>query len=223
MNPKHNITELIFLLAILLVPVIYLAAVYPSLPAIVPTHFDIQGRPDNYSAKKTLCFVVLLVSGLGAAIYLLLRNLPAIDPKRNAKRSAGSFARIALAIAVFLSAINIILIYSALQGSFHFDSLFFSLLGLFFAYVGNLMHSIKPNYFVGIRVPWTLENEDNWRATHQLGSKIFFAGGILIAITGLLFPFRVSIIIMFVTIGLMVLIPVIYSFRYFKRHTPKKS
>jgi uncharacterized membrane protein len=223
MHKRHNITEITFLLVILLVPVIYLTAIYPSLPAIVPTHFDIQGRPNSYSSKKTLCFIVLLVSGLGAGIYALLKNLSSIDPKRRAKLSASIFVRVALAIAGFLSAINITVIYSALHGSININSLFYPALAIFFAYLGNLMHSIKPNYFVGIRTPWTLENEDNWRATHRLGSKVFFAGGILIAITSLLFSLHVANIVIPMTIGLMVLIPVIYSFRYFKKHRSKVS
>jgi uncharacterized membrane protein len=221
MQPRHTITEIIFLLVILLVPIIYLAAIYPSLPAIVPTHFDIQGRPNSYNSKKALCYIVLLVSALGAGIYLLLKNLPSIDPKRRAKLSANIFVRIALAIAGFLSAINIVIIYSALHGTININSLFYPALAIFFAYLGNMMHSIKPNYFVGIRTPWALENEDNWRATHRLGSKVFFAGGILIAIASLLFSLRVANIIILITIGLMILVPVVYSFWYFKNHTPK--
>jgi uncharacterized membrane protein len=221
MNPRHNRTESIFLLAILLVPIIYLASIYPSMPAIVPTHFDIKGRPNDYNSKKSLFLIVLLVSGIGAGIYLLLKNLPSIDPKRSARLSANTFARIALAIAGFLSGINIVIIYSALHRSININSLLYPLLALFFAYLGNMMHSIKPNYFVGIRIPWTLENEDNWRATHRLGSKVFFAGGILIAVTCLLFSLQVANIIIPITICVMILIPVIYSFWYFKKHTPK--
>ena len=98
-------------------------------------------------------------------------------------------------------------------------------MGLLFAYMGNILHSIKPNYFAGFRLPWTLESEENWRATHLLASKIWFAGGILIAILALLIK---PIIMFFVMIGIvlvMAIIPTVYSYRMFTRskHAINKS
>jgi uncharacterized membrane protein len=67
-------------------------------------------------------------------------------------------------------------------------------MGAFFAVLGNYMHSIKPNYFVGFRTPWTLESEDNWRKTHQLVSKVWVPGGLLIISgTSFLLPFKAGI------------------------------
>jgi uncharacterized membrane protein len=70
------------------------------------------------------------------------------------------------------------------------------LMGLLFSVLGNYMHSIKPNYFVGFRTPWTLENEDNWRKTHQLMARIWVPGGLLITIGTLLLPFMAGFIFM---------------------------
>ena len=60
--------------------------------------------------------------------------------------------------------------------------------GLLFAFMGNLMHNIKPNYFAGVRTPWTLEDPDTWRATHRLAGKLWFGGGIFVTIAVLVLP-----------------------------------
>ena len=58
----------------------------------------------------------------------------------------------------------------------------FAGVGLLLCLIGNYMHTIKPNYFAGLRLPWTLNNEDNWRKTHLLAGKLWFVGGLVIAI-----------------------------------------
>jgi len=91
------------------------------------------------------------------------------------------------------------------------------MMGLLFAYMGNILHSIKPNYFAGFRLPWALESEENWKATHLLAGKIWFAGGILIAVLAL---FIKPIIMFFVMMGIvlvMAIIPTVYSYRMFVR------
>lgn len=90
-------------------------------------------------------------------------------------------------------------------------------LGLLFAFLGNYMYNIKPNYFVGIRVPWTLNSDYNWKKTHQLGGRIWFIGGILITIISLLIPAVYAHIVLTVVLAIMVIIPIGYSFILFKK------
>ena len=66
---------------------------------------------------------------------------------------------------------------------FIFTFLIFPLIGLLFAFLGNYFKTIKPNYFIGIRTPWTLENEEVWKKTHLIGGKLWFVGGLLMALT----------------------------------------
>ncbi|HTD42217.1 MAG TPA: SdpI family protein, partial [Mucilaginibacter sp.] len=92
--------------------------------------------------------------------------------------------------------------------------------GLLFAFIGNIMHSIKPNYFAGVRTPWTLEDDDTWRATHRLAGKLWFTGGIALTIAVLLLPVKAGMIVFMSMIAILVLIPVIYSYIYYKKHHP---
>ena len=99
------------------------------------------------------------------------------------------------------------------------------MMGLLFAYMGNILHSIKPNYFAGFRLPWTLESEENWKATHFLASKIWFSGGILIAILALFIEPIIMFFVMLAIVLVMAVIPTVYSYRMFakSKRTNNKS
>ncbi|HEU5053162.1 MAG TPA: SdpI family protein [Hanamia sp.] len=215
MKPKLPIAELLVLLVVAL-PFLYLLKVYPTLPPKVPTHFGINGQPNAYSNRSFLWVTTSILAGISIFVYLLIRFLPRIDPKKKAKYSATVFNKIAVAIVLLMSLIGCYSIYAAKAGSFQLRGFLPVILGIFFAFMGNLMHSIKPNYFVGIRTPWTLENEETWRKTHQLGGKLWFVGGILIAITGFLVPARAEVFVMMSILIVIVLWPVIFSYTYFK-------
>ena len=167
---KYIQTFIVILLAVL--PLIYLLKVYTSLPVVIPTHFGFDGKPNGFSRKEELIWIVVIVSITSVGTYFLIRYLPLFDPKKTASQSAGNLQRITIVVVALLSVINILIIYSAIQRNISFNKMFNPLMGIFFIAVGNLMYNIKPNYFVGIRIPWTLENKDNWRATHSHGRKI---------------------------------------------------
>jgi uncharacterized membrane protein len=215
MNKSLQTLLVIFLAAL---PLFFLMKVYPSLPAIVPTHFGIDGKPNGYSEKKDMIWIVLLLTAVSVGAYLLIRNLPQFDPKKTASQSAGHMQKIGIAVVALISALSISILYSSQQGAISFNRLFNPLMGVFFIVIGNLMYNIKPNYFVGIRVPWTLESPDNWRATHRLGGKLWVAGGLLIAICSPFLPGESGEYFFLCAIFVLALVPVIYSFVYFKKH-----
>ena len=222
MKPKLNAADLLAILVILL-PYLYLSKLYNTLPAIVPTHFGTSGQPDDFSNKSSLWAIISLVAGLSILVYLLLRFLPNIDPKKKAKYSAAVFNKIAVAVLLLMSLINCFIIHSAQTGTFSLGGFFPVIFGIFFAFMGNIMHSIKPNYFAGIRTPWTLESEETWRKTHQFGGKLWFIGGIVLAITGFVIPQKIEI---YFLIGIILIIsvwPIIFSYRYFKSIEKKNN
>ena len=88
--------------------------------------------------------------------------------------------------------------------------------GLLFAVIGNYLPNLKPNYFAGLRLPWTLENADNWRKTHALAGKLWFAGGLFLAAICLFLPTVIAIITFFVVMTVITIIPCVYSYRLYK-------
>ena len=215
---KKNALQEIVVWVVIALPVIYFYWVFNSLPDKVPIHFGLSGQPDAFAPKGKAWINVGLIALISACCYLLIKNLARIDPKKTARISLETSLKIAVGVVFFLSAINFGIIYSTLHGHFNLSKMLNPLMGLFFIYIGNLMHSLKPNYFVGLRIPWTLENEENWRATHQLGSKIWVAGGFFMLFSGFLLPENAGEIVFAVCVALMVIIPSAYSFIYFKKH-----
>ena len=116
-----------------------------------------------------------------------------------------------------MSALSCFIIYSSAKEGFELGIRYvFAGVGLLFSFIGNYMHTIRPNYFAGFRVPWTLNNEDNWRKTHLLGGKLWFAGGLVISLVSILLPDTISIIAFFTITMTLVIIPLVYSYRLYK-------
>lgn len=201
-----------------LLPLIYLSTIYNNLPASVPLHFGLNGQPDRFGNKSELLLPVSILSAVSIFVYLLLKVLPAIDPKRKVRYSVGVFKKLGVGLIVFMVALNIAIMYSTLHRNFNMQKIIFPLIGLLFTFLGNLMNSVKPNYFVGIRTPWTLENEDTWRKTHQLASKLWMVGGIIITAATLLATANIASFIFIGVVMVITFIPVIYSYIYFKKH-----
>jgi uncharacterized membrane protein len=210
-------------LALWLLPVAYVAYIYSSLPASVPVHFDIDGKPDRYGSRGEFLALQGVLMGMSAFVYLLLKFLPAIDPKKYVKYGEATFQKLALGLVLFLAALDIAIAYATVNNSFDIGKLILPVVGLLFAFIGNVMNSIKPNYFAGVRTPWTLEDPDTWRSTHRLASKLWFFGGIGLTIAVLLLPNKAGMIVFLSIVAILVLIPVIYSYVYYTKHHPSNQ
>ena len=203
---------------IALVPVAYLAFVWNNLPETISLHFDIKGNADRFGNRKELLALVLSLFTLSVLVYYLFINIYRIDPKKYAVENKGRLQRIGFAVTVFMAAITTMIIYSGIHGSSRLDiSLILGGVSLLFAIIGNYMPNMKPNYFAGFRLPWTLENADNWKKTHALAGKLWFAGGLLLAVVCLLTPAKAGLIIFFSVIAIITAIPFIYSYRLHKK------
>ncbi|MBI3139409.1 MAG: SdpI family protein [Sphingobacteriales bacterium] len=203
---------------VILIPGVFLALYWNRLPAEVPLHFDINGNPDRLGSKNELLVMVITLSAASLLVYLLVINIYRIDPKKYAAENKLRLQRIGFSLAVFLSALTCFIIYSVSRGGSRFDlNLVLSGVGLLFAVIGNYLPNLKPNYFAGMRLPWTLENPENWRKTHALAGKLWFAGGLLLAISCIFLSAKAAMIFFFAVMLVLVLIPCVYSYRYYRQ------
>ena len=207
-----------------LLPLAYLAAVYAQLPETVALHFDWKGAADRYGPKIELVGAILLLEGVSLGVGLLVRFLPRIDPKKKVRYSQGAFLKISYALVFFLAGMAVAIIYSSLKGHFVLDAHFlYPAIGLLMAYLGNLFNSLKPNYFVGIRTPWTLENERVWIKTHQFGGRLWLPGGLLLAVLTFFLPERAAQPCFVAGVVVLCVAPILYSYivyRQLKENTP---
>ena len=211
---NKNLIKELLILGIGLIPLGYLLSIWTALPETIPTHWNIHGEADSFSGKTSAWRIV----GLGILIPLLMKFLPKLDPKKeNYAIFQDSYYKLRLLIAVFFSFLATAILSVSLSGN---SELFIRLLsvgiGLLFAGIGNYLGTVKPNFFVGIRTPWTLSNENVWKKTHQLAGKLWFFGGILIVVVSFFFPPQTAFFVLIITISVVSLIPIVYSYIWFR-------
>lgn len=209
-----NLTREIILWAIVLIPLVYLALVWDRLPEQVVVHFNLQGEADGWASKSSL---ILIVLGTTALLNLIMLALPHIDPKRKLTQMGSKYHQLRFILVVFMAALSVFLIHHALNPDIARQNIHFLLIGGLFIALGNYFQAVKPNYFIGIRTPWTLESEQVWRRTHRLGGILWIVGGILLIALALLPEWGMQQALYITVIALTVLIPVVYSFMIYRQ------
>jgi Predicted integral membrane protein len=204
-------------IVIALAPIIYIAIIWNQIPETVALHFNGEFQPDRMGAKSNLWLSAGILCVVSIGLYFLLSNIQYLDPKRRGLPPSMTFVRMGFGLSIFLSALNFIIICSSIRGASVISNLLFPLMGLLFAFIGNYLNNIKPNYFVGLRLPWTLSDDNNWRKTHQIASKLWFWGGLFFAVLSFFLPVQFIIPLMIVVILVLTIIPIVYSFRLFKK------
>ena len=198
----------IFLIA--LAPFIASGVLWNEVPDTVPVHYNFQGEPDRYGYKGEL---LLLVPGISFGVYLLLLFVPAIDPKKKIETNQKAIRAVRVITVIFMDAVYVVTLALAMGYELDLSMYIMISVGALFFILGNYMNSIKPNYFIGLRTPWTLENPEVWKRTHRLGSKLWMIGGIVIMAS----PFidtskQLGISLSMIIIIPLALIPLIYSY-----------
>ncbi len=182
---------------------------YPSLPDKVPTHWNASGEVNGYGSKLFGAFGLPTIS---LATYLLYLVLPYIDPKRkNYTDFESTYQFLKYVLILFFLGIELMTLLIA-SGVIVNKPIFIQIIvSLLFILIGNVMGRFKHNYFIGIKTPWTLANEEVWRKTHRLAAPLWVLGGvmnILLALTGMSFNGVGFIVI----IALISIVPIGYSY-----------
>lgn len=207
------------LLRFLLVISMFAVGIYllPQLPTQVPMHWNIHGQIDSYAPKQS---AVWLLPVMGLVMFAAFEILPSLDPKKEKyKLFKREWEIMKTAILVFFTYIHFIVLYIAMRPSTEMMPLMFLGLGALFILMGNYMSKIRQNHFVGIRVPWTLADEENWNKTHRFASWCFVSAGILTLAEAYFIWFAPAVI--FGSIMLAAFLPIVYSFLVYK-HAEEK-
>ncbi|MDE3143047.1 MAG: SdpI family protein, partial [Bacteroidota bacterium] len=167
MKTKYNSADLTAF-AVMLIPTIYLAFNYSAMPKDIPIHFNLHGA-DGYGVKSTSWLFIIIMMFGSFSVYSYLKNIPSIDPKRTAESSTSMIKKISFLVVIFISAFQVIAINAMKGNVFSILTFLLPAVSIFFSLIGNLMNNLQPNYFIGIRVPWALQDETNWRETHRFG------------------------------------------------------
>mgnify|MGYP000533331183 CR=1 FL=1 len=203
---------------LIIAPFIYGALIFPNLPSRIPTHFNIEGKADAWGGPSSIFIGPGIMGAVSVFVYVLMSNLKSFDPKKYDEANDTLYSNFAVLTVAFLSMLSLIIIYSSTHADqINVGKLILPLVGLSFAGLGWYMPKFKQNYFVGFKLPWTLENVDNWNETHKVAGKLWLYGGFFQVITSLVFSDMLALVCFMVTTLVMVIVPTIFSYRMFKR------
>jgi uncharacterized membrane protein len=179
---KGALTE-VFIATLLGLQVITSFLLYPRLPDRLPTHWNLHGQVDGTMPKMQGLLVPL---GINLCLYLLLLAIPYLDPKGKMEQFRDTYGWIRLSLHTFMALLFVAMMAFSLGYRISIDRVVPGLVSLLIIVCGKLMGRMRPNYFVGIRTPWTLESPEVWQKTHQVSGPVWVVAGVLGLIGSLL-------------------------------------
>jgi uncharacterized membrane protein len=191
------------------------AVLYDRLPDPMPSHFNFQGEIDGWMPKPWGAFLLPLVM---AGVLAMLAALPRISPKGfEVDGSSRAFAAITLATTGLLLMIHLSVLLISMGVAVPIAALMPVLLGAMLAGIGNYLSKVPRNFFIGIRTPWTLADEDVWFRTHRLGGRTFVAAGLLLIVVGPFLRGPSALAVIPALVVTAAVIPLVYSYITYRK------
>lgn len=164
------------LLLVLLAMFAAAAWAWDRVPAAMPVHFDLQGEVDRYGSRFE---GLLLLPTVAVVVYAMFFFLPLLDPGRaNYPRFASAYRLLRFAIVLFLAVVYALMVVSGMGHDLPIGEPMSLLVGALFVVIGIAMGKIRPNWFVGVRTPWTLSSKLSWTRSHRLAGWLFVISGV---------------------------------------------
>jgi uncharacterized membrane protein len=211
---KISLKKELPIIGIALLPLFYLGSVWNSLPENVPLHWNLYGKIDNWGSKYALVGLVFLMPIL---TYILMLVVPKIDPKKRIEAMGGKYDQFKFILVGFMAVLSIFIIYISKNQKLSSPGIIFVLIGILFVFLGNYFKVLKQNYFIGIKTPWTLENEEVWKLTHLLAGKMWVIGGLIIVVLSLILPEYYNFYFFICITAIISIVPIAYSYLIYKK------
>ena len=209
---KNNKIKVIISSVITLLPMLLGMILWDKLPDTMATHWGVSGEADGFSSKAFAVFGLPLIFVVLNFVCIFASSFDKKNLTQNAK-AFGLVYWICPGISIFTSSATYA---AALGSSYSAFKILPILLGLMFVAMGNYMPKCRQNFTLGIKLPWTLGNEENWNATHRFGGKVWVVGGIVLMFMSYL-PISYMLFVGLPAILLIALLPTLYSYLLFKK------
>ncbi len=210
---KKNIGKSIFSCIVTLLPMVFGFVMWNRLPDSMATHWGADGNVDGVGSKVFAVVGLPLILLLVHVLLLLFLSLSKEAKTQNQKVLSMCYWIIPI-LSVFVNGITYA---AALEKEFEFVLLMPILFGALFLFIGNYLPKTRQNHSLGIKLPWTFGNEENWNKTHRFGGKVWAVCGLVLWF-GALLPTVVMVWVAVATIFAAVIIPTVYSYTLYKKH-----
>ena len=206
---KKNLKLLILTSIIILLPILAGVILWDTLPEQIPTHWNAAGEVDGWSSKA---FAVFGLPCLMLGIQWLCVLGTAADPKK-ANHSEKIQHLVFWIIPVISVGLFVVTYVAALGTEVRMEMVMPLLVGFVLTVVGNYLPKCKQSYTIGIKIPWTLNSEENWNRTHRLAGRLWVVCGIGIMLTAFVGGFWIFLPLVLA----MILVPCIYSYILYRK------
>jgi len=186
-----------------------------QLPARVAIHFGSGGQPNNYASKQ---FALVFVPVVQLAMLGLFSLLPRIDPLgKNIREFRRAYDAFVLLLVGFLGYVHALVVLWNLGFEVAVTRALVPANAVLYYAIGEVIGRAEQNWFVGIRTPWTLSNEEVWKDTHALGGKLMKAAGV-VTLGGFVFPDAVLLFLV-VPVTAVAIFTTVYSYWDYRKKT----
>ena len=217
MIKKYKWTLLITSIIILL-PIYFGYMLWDELPDMMATHWGVSNEPNGYSSKAMAVYGIPLIM---LAMQWFMLFITELDIKKI--NHSMKMMQLVLWIIPVINLLVSVITYAYALGielNVGFWVLFF--LGILFTVIGNYLPKCRQNWTMGIKLPWTLSDAENWNYTHRLAGPVWMVGGILMTVGSFFSKHAVVAYGIVVVILLMVAVPTVYSYLYYKQHNSEE-
>jgi len=205
---KHKTLLLTTLLCLL--PLALSLSVYSQLPEQIAVHFDAAGRPDNYMPKAAAAFgLPVFFAAVNLYTHFRVNRDPRVENAASALRVLSRWTAPVLSLILMP-----VTLFMAMGAPFPLPKIGSIVAGAAIVICGNYLPKCKRNYTVGIKLPWTLDSEENWNRTHRFAGFLWVAGGLAILIS----PFVPIPYVTPAAVVLLIALPFAYSYLFYRRH-----
>lgn len=172
---------------------------YQTLPeGRIPLHWNAAGQVDRWGTRTEALWSLAIIPAVTLFVCALLATVPFIDPRKaNLEKSAKVYAIVWISTLILLVGVHAGIAYMTISGAtgealgkdtvVPFVRLVIAGTGILFVVIGNYLPKTRPNWFLGIRTPWTLSSNDTWEKTHRIGGRLFMVAGLAIIIAAFIF------------------------------------
>ena len=204
--------SIVIAIILLIVPFIAIALFWGQIPDTVPTHYNFKGEPDAWGSKSA----VFILPAINMAMFILLLLVPRIDPKKRVDLDNQGYMTLVMLLVAFFFCLFGFQFLGFLEMPVPQNYIIY-MFPVLFLVLGNYLTKVKPNYFIGVRTPWTLENEDVWRLTHRFTGRLWMITSLIFLVLMLLLSQFVALWMVLTYIAIVSIVPLVYSYMAYQK------
>lgn len=192
-----------------------------GLSATVPIHWNAAGKPNGYG-PAWLAFLLMPAITLG--LVGLFALIPRVEPRRaNLLKSSRAYVTIAYATLVLMLGIDVATVLAGAGYNVPIAPLVGGGGGLLFVAFGNVLTTLRSNFMVGVRTPWTLTSDLAWDRTHRLIGRLWVIAGCALFLVSLLGQGELLIAVILAFVFGTLVLAFVYSYLVWKSDPDKRS